>query len=280
MNEILERINQKISIVSDEISDDFLEVSKLANALFLRNFELRSFSEGRFPDIDESTLQQLLYLKDQFNYNYTLISPGFFKHEIEDFKKTEKQLNKFNQCLTLAKILGVQIVSTFTFKRVSIHSDIPKDIYEPLLRLKSLCEENSLTLLIENSPNCWADNAKNLLDITEFTGLQANWDPGNSLKSGCSNHNVLLPKLLPITKNIHLKNWEPIKGYCSILSGSYDLASEINYFLEHDYTGYFCIEHHQWNNRKASTIKNYNELKKIIYNSIDLDILPKNINII
>ena len=72
MNEILERINQKISIVSDEISDDFLEVSKFANSLFLRNFELRSFSEGRFPDIDESTLHQLSHLKNQFNYNYTL----------------------------------------------------------------------------------------------------------------------------------------------------------------------------------------------------------------
>ena len=279
MNEILERINQKISVVSDEISDDFLEVSKFANSLFLKNFELRSFSEGRFPDIHESTLQQLLYLKDQFNYNYTLISPGFFKHEIEDSIKTEKQLNKFNQCLTLAKKLGVKIVSTFTFKRTSPHSDIPNDIYTPLLRLKNLCEANSLALLIENSPNCWANNAKNLLDITDFTGLQANWDPGNSLKSGFSNHNVLLPRLLPITKNIHLKNWEPIKGYCSILSGSYDLASEIKYFLEHDYTGYFCIEHHQWNNRKVSTLKNYHELKKIFHDAIDLDILPENINI-
>ena len=279
MNEILERINQKISVVSDEISDDFLEVSKFANSLFLKNFELRSFSEGRFPDIHESTLQQLLYLKDQFNYNYTLISPGFFKHEIEDSIKTEKQLNKFNQCLTLAKILGVKIVSTFTFKRTSPYSDTPNDIYTPLLRLKNLCEANSLALLIENSPNCWANNAKNLLDIIEFTRLQANWDPGNSLKSGFSNHNVLLPRLLPITKNIHLKNWEPIKGYCSILSGSYDLASEIKYFLEHDYTGYFCIEHHQWNNRKVSTLKNYNELKKIFQDAIDLDILSKNINI-
>ena len=53
-------------------------------------------------------------------------------------------------------------------------------------------------------------------------------------------------------------------GYCSILTGAYDLASEINYFLDNQYPGYFCIEHHQWNNRKESTIKNLNELKSII----------------
>ena len=65
-------------------------------------------------------------------------------------------------------------------------------------------------------------------------------------------------------KNIHLKNWAPDIGYCSILSGAYDLASEINYFQDNQYPGYFCIEHHQWNNRKESTIENLNELKSII----------------
>ncbi|MEL0279182.1 MAG: hypothetical protein VXB67_16130, partial [Deltaproteobacteria bacterium] len=157
-----------------------------------------------------------------------------------------------------------KFISVFTFKRNFRDSKIPEEIYAPLCKLKDLCESNSLTLLLENSSNCWADTADNLLSVANQTGIDVNWDPGNSLASGYRNHQLHLAQLLPITRNIHLKNWAPDIGYCSILSGPYDLASEINYFLDNQYPGYFCIEHHQWDNRKESTIKNLNELKSII----------------
>ncbi len=260
----------RISIVSDEISEDFTEASLFANKLHIKNFELRNFMEGRIPEISASTLRKLLNRKNHFNLTYTLISPGFFKHFVSDKNKTNHQINKIHECIDLAKILEVKFISVFTFKRNSRDSKIPQEIYAPLYKLKDLCESNSLTLLLENSPNCWADNAENLLSVANQTGIDVNWDPGNSLASGHQNHQLLLVHLLPITKNIHLKNWAPDTGYCSILSGAYDLSSEINYFLDNQYPGYFCIEHHQWNNRKESTIENLNELKSIIGKSINL----------
>ncbi len=260
----------RISIVSDEISEDFTDASLFANKFHINNFELRKFTEGRIPDIYASTLQELLDKKNHFNYTYTLISPGFFKHCVSDKKKTNHQINRIHECIDLAKKLEVKFISVFTFKRNSRDSKIPEEIYAPLCKLKDLCESNSLTLLLENSPNCWADTADNLLSVANQTGIDVNWDPGNSLASGHRNHQLHLVHLLPITKNIHLKNWAPDIGYCSILSGAYDLASEINYFQDNQYPGYFCIEHHQWNNRKESTIENLNELKSIIGKFINL----------
>ena len=256
----------RISIVSDEISEDFTAASSFANKLHIKNFELRKFTEGRIPDISASTFRNLLEKKNYFNYTYTLISPGYFKHCVSDKNKTDHQINKIHTCIDLAKKLEAKFISVFTFKRNSRDSKIPEDIYEPLCKLKALCESNSLTLLLENSPNCWANTAKNLLSVANKIGINVNWDPGNSLASGQQNHQLYLNRLLPITKNIHLKNWEPDIGYCSIMSGAYDLSSEINYFLDNQYLGYFCIEHHQWNNRKESTIENLNELKSIISN--------------
>ena len=257
-------IADRISIVSDEISEDFTVASMVANKLFIKNFELRKFIEGRIPDVSAFTLKRLLDKKNQFNYTYTLISPGYFKHCLSDKNKTDHQINKIHTCIDLAKKLDAKFISVFTFKRNSRDSKIPEDIYEPLCKLKDLCESNSLTLLLENSPNCWADTAVNLLSVANKTGINVNWDPGNSLASGHQNHQLHLDRLLPITKNIHLKNWAPDIGYCSIISGAYDLASEISYFLDNYYPGYFCIEHHQWNNRTESTIENLNELKSII----------------
>ena len=254
----------RISIVSDEISEDFIDASLFANNFDIKNFEIRKFTEGRIPDISASTLRELLDKKNHFNYTYTLISPGFFKHCVSDYNNTNHQIKKIHDCIDLAKILEVKFISVFTFKRNSRVSKIPEEIYAPLCKLKDLCESNSLTLLLENSPNCWADTAENLLSVANQTGIDVNWDPGNSLASGHQNHQLHLDRLLPITKNIHLKNWAPDVGYCSILSGAYDLASEINYFLDNQYPGYLCIEHHQWNNRKESTIENLNELKSII----------------
>jgi len=255
---------ERISIVSDEISENFTDASLFANEFDIKNFEIRKFTEGRIPDISESTLRELLDKKNLYNYTYTLISPGFFKHCVSDKNKTNQQINKIHECIDLAKILEVKFISVFTFKRNFRDSKIPEEIYEPLCKLKDLCESNSLTLLLENSPSCWADTADNLLSVANQTGIDVNWDPGNSLASGHRNHQLHLAHLLPITKNIHLKNWAPDIGYCSIKTGAYDLASEINYFLDNQYPGYFCIEYHQWNNRKESTIKNLNELKSII----------------
>ena len=218
----------RISIVSDEISEDFTDASSFANKFHIKNFELRKFTEGRIPDISASTLKELLDKKNHFNYTYTLISPGFFKHCVSDKNKTNHQINRIHECIDLAKILEVKFISVFTFKRNSRDSKIPEEIYAPLCKLKDLCESNSLTLLLENSPNCWADTSDNLLSVANKTGIDVNWDPGNSLASGHRNHQLNLVHLLPITKNIHLKNWASAIGYCSILYGAHDLASEIN----------------------------------------------------
>ena len=85
-----------------------------------------------------------------------------------------------------------------------------------LYKLKDLCASNSLTLLLENSPNCWADTSDNLLSVANQTGIDVNWDPGNSLASGHRNHQLHLVHLLPITKNIHLGNIGMVHGIAQV----------------------------------------------------------------
>ena len=57
----------RISIVSDEISEDFIDASLFANNFDIKNFEIRKFTEGRIPDISASTLRELLDKKNHFN---------------------------------------------------------------------------------------------------------------------------------------------------------------------------------------------------------------------
>ena len=40
---------ERISIVSDEISEDFTDASLFANEFDIKNFEIRKFTEGRIP---------------------------------------------------------------------------------------------------------------------------------------------------------------------------------------------------------------------------------------
>ena len=51
---------ERISIVSDEISEDFTDASLFANKFDIKNFEIRKFTEGRIPDISAATLRELL----------------------------------------------------------------------------------------------------------------------------------------------------------------------------------------------------------------------------
>ena len=104
----------RISIVSDEISEDFTVASSFANKLHIKNFELRKFIEGRIPDISASTFRKLLEKKNHFNYTYTLISPGYFKHCVSDKNKTNHQINKIQSCIDLAKRPEAKFISVFT----------------------------------------------------------------------------------------------------------------------------------------------------------------------
>ena len=75
------------------------------------------------PDISTSTLRELLDKKNHFNYTYTLISPGFFKHCVSDKNKTNHQINRIHECIDLAKILEVKFISVFKSSKLVAHNN-------------------------------------------------------------------------------------------------------------------------------------------------------------
>ena len=75
----------RISIVSDEISEDFTDASLFANRYDIKNFEIRKFMEGRIPDISTSTLRELLD-KKTFQLHIYPNKPWFFLNIVFQIK--------------------------------------------------------------------------------------------------------------------------------------------------------------------------------------------------
>ena len=50
----------------------------------------------------------------------------------------------------------------------------------------------------------------------------------------------------------------------NINNGIIDYNEHLKNLFNNNFTGNYCIEHHQWENKKESTILNYNQLSNII----------------
>jgi sugar phosphate isomerase/epimerase len=261
----LNSLKKYISIVSDEASLNFEEAYNICQPLGINTFELRNFIEGRFPDISKSTINNILQIKNSHNIKIFSVNPGLFKFDVKDTEQITKQIQKIYESFKIMEILHIKTISLFSFKRTgNIKDKIPNKVFNVLGNIKYLCEKEGFELIIENSPLCWADSGCNLSIISSQIPLKVTWDPANAAASGEKAFPNGFNKIKNRIRNIHLKNWDPQKGYVNIQDGNIDFNKHIKALINIGYKGHYCIEHHQSKTREESTKINYKQLCDIL----------------
>jgi sugar phosphate isomerase/epimerase len=192
----------RISVINDEISQDFAHACDVASREFgMHWIELRSMWKKNIVNLDQKEVAQARSILDKFQLRVTDIASPLFKTDWEgapkskfssraDFRadfRFEQQDEVLDRSIEMAKAFQADRVRCFDFWRLDDQAPYRSAINDRLLQAANKAGQKGITLVLENEPACntatGAEAAK-VLDAVKSPYLMLNWDPGNAATLG------------------------------------------------------------------------------------------------
>lgn len=242
----------RISIITDEVTQDLEKCRRFLDDRGLRAVEVRCASGERAPFLKKYDFDTLRRWTDSGEIIVTALSPGLFKVKHGQQLEIERHLGEvLPRTLDMAHELGASFVVSFTFDDPDGEGldQFHIDAFRVAARE---CEKAGLKLLIENEPGYLATTAGETLDLVERIDHPAcgvNWDPANSNVFDTAGLSEGLEKIVSRVKNVHVKNCRALPGqlfpeYTHLSEGEIDWKTHVAKLGELEYEGYLCVETH------------------------------------
>jgi len=146
----------KVSVLTDEISQDPDTAIELAAEWGIKHVEIRSLFGKRVPDDDLAGRKPLIETLESHSMDVAAITPGLFKVPLSDSRAMEQHLNdRLPKSIEFAKAMQTNVVIAFTpiMKEQPDPSQV-EHYGKVLARAIDAVEREGLTLAIENEPIC------------------------------------------------------------------------------------------------------------------------------
>ena len=254
---------KRLAIISDEADDSFAAAAEYCLPLGIRAYELRKLEGGRFPHVTERAVQEVADTAAARDLELIGVSPGFFKGPLDAaiIERTFEQ--DLPKAFRLMDRLGIRRMTLFTFRRSGPDDPIPAEIYDHLGQAIELCASEGIEVLLENAASIYSNTGANLATIARTLGVKVVWDPANGAASGDASWRDGYEGLRDIIAHVHFKNWTPA-GWAAINDGEVDLAGQVDALKADAYAGYYCLEPHQWQDRRDAVRKNRDQLLALL----------------
>jgi len=266
--------SEKISIITDEISQDPEIVAKFLDENNVRTIEIRTMAGERVPNIENRVWEDFKMRARNEGWKVLALSPGTFKGDFEDEGKIGHELNEMlPDTIGRAVEINADFIITFGFMAPS-GTEVPGYITSAMERAAELCDATGLKLLLENEPGSFADtgeNTRKFIDTVGHPNLFANWDPCNSNIFNDPHGLALSARSLGNKiKHVHIKDGTPpphdglFADYSLISGGKIGWKEHLEVLKDMEYSGYFGIETHfePLIENSAALIKEFRNLMK------------------
>ena len=205
----------RISVINDEISQDFGHVCEVASREFDMGWiELRSMWKKNVVSLDEKEVAEARRLLEKYQLRVTDIASPLFKVDWPGAPKSKfsegksfgadfslnQQDEVLDRAIEMAKAFGTDRVRCFDFWRLEDQTPYRAAINDKLREAAGKAEKKGIVLVLENEPACntaTAAEAVKVLEAVPSRSFMLNWDPGNAAASGevpYPNGYNLLPK--------------------------------------------------------------------------------------
>lgn len=192
----------RISVINDEISQDFGHVCEVASREFGMSWiELRSMWKKNIVSLDEKEIAEARRILERYQLRVTDIASPLFKIDWPGAPKSKYSEGKsfganfslsqqdevLDRALDMAKAFGTDRVRCFDFWRLEDQTPYRTAINDKLRQAASKCEKKGIILVLENEPACntaTAAESVKVLDAVSSRSFMLNWDPGNAAASG------------------------------------------------------------------------------------------------
>lgn len=291
----------KISIMADEVSDDFDTALELIKMWGVEAVEVRFAGGRRYPDVSDYWKVRVPQLIKEYQLEVSSISPGLFKfrypseHEhiyhsrrgdAQEFtlrqqteQKVDFHLNTvLPAAIEAAKMLNCKMVGGFGFQHQEL-GPVPEGGIQVLRRAGDLCQAAGLIFTVELED--WPDRTAELMRRVNHPAVWVNWDPANGYRAG---HDHPFPEgyehLRPYIRHVHFKDvtyapdGEPLlmdesNTYVSdgkrvfALDGLIDWKGAIAALKADGYDGYIVVEPH-YRPQVHATMYSLEKLRRIL----------------
>ncbi|MGH9494685.1 MAG: sugar phosphate isomerase/epimerase family protein [Candidatus Sulfotelmatobacter sp.] len=278
----------RISVINDEISQDFSRVCEVAaNDFGLHWIELRGMWKKNIVNLDEKEIGEAKQILDKFHLKVTDIASPLFKTDWPGAPKSkysedgsfganftfQQQDEVLDRAIAMAKAFRTDRVRCFDFWRLEDQTPHRAAMNNKLREAAEKLARQKMILVLENEPSCntatGAEAAK-VLAAVQTKSFMLNWDPGNAAASGETpfpNGYNLLPKdrighchCKDVIKKDNKYDWAPMGG------GIIDWAGQFKALKRDGYHFAVSLETH-WRgggSAEESTRKSWAGMKKLL----------------
>jgi len=174
----------KLSLFTDEVSQDFERAVMLAREYELDGIEIRSTWDKPPQALNTDDIRQMRDILRGTGLIVCSIASPFYKCAVDNPRERMEHLEILRRCCMLADAFDCRIIRGFTFWRKlpieAYWTDILKGFDEPA----KILEERDKVLAIENEASTMVGTGRRLarlLDRLDSGRVAAMWDPANSL---------------------------------------------------------------------------------------------------
>jgi sugar phosphate isomerase/epimerase len=249
----------RLSVISDEVSQDLIKVAEFAKRFNLDAIEIRTvWNKPPHQLLDH--VSEISNILSRYGLKVCGIASPFFKCDIDNREEYILHLDILRKCCELARKLDVDIVRGFTFWRKGRYEDYEYRIIELFQKPLEIIEDEGIILAIENEPATFTTNGRLVSMIIRKLGskyVKAVWDPGNDVgdpygeKPYPEGYSYVKPHII----HIHIKDAKKIDGDVipvPVGEGDVDFRGQFKALRADGYKGYLSLETH-WRPRKRLT---------------------------
>lgn len=174
----------KLSVISDEISQDFQRVVDVCQEYEVPMVEPRSVWDKapfELTDEDHEKMQQIL---DEAGMGVCSIASPFLKCDLGDEQQYQEHLGILRRCIEMAHKFGCKIIRGFTFWKTGPAEDVWQQLLDAYEEPMNICEAEDVYIGIENEASthiATAAEAERLYAGLRSPRIKAIWDPANEV---------------------------------------------------------------------------------------------------
>lgn len=269
----------RISVVSDEISDDFEEAVELGQRLGVDAFELRwvrpagSFERRRVGDLSDEEALALADVAGRYGAEISSIAPGLFQCPWAGSDALEAQLARLERAFRLAELLGVRRIVVHGFQPADPRRNgiCPPGVIDALGLAARRAEAAGFQLLLKNSGDCYADTGAHtaaMVHAVHSRALGVSWDPCHASRLGEDAVGDGYGWVAPFVHDVRVKDQVRSDGlgyeYTVVAEGTMDWPAQLRALAGAGYRGTVTVGA-QMEPRLLTTMKSLEALRQLLH---------------
>jgi sugar phosphate isomerase/epimerase len=202
----------KISVISDEISQDFSRIIAVAQDFpILQGIEPRSVWDKGVAALTDEDCRTIKQMADDAGLAIVAVASPFFKCDLGDAAQYAQHLDYLRRFAAIAHMWDTLIVRGFTFWKTGPAAAVWEQLLDAFAEPLKICEQEDIYLGIENEASthiATAAEAAQLYADLNHPRLRAIWDPANEVYAAHGERPFpdAWEKMKPWVIHVHLKD--------------------------------------------------------------------------